>query len=184
MLSSARGAGKIRTPAVGVEEAHSDMTAQLRRLALLLTVFPMALGCDTQPDVTEGPSELPPTSYATVQIEYRQPNQCANVAASCADRVVFFASWMRAGEEILLEPGPGLIWVGQAANVPVNWPPDDAPHLVRVYDPHLVLTETGGVTASRLTVGGQFVTDFRNVGTPSESARVYVDDNGHGHNPL
>lgn len=155
--------------------------AQLRRLAVLLAIFPMAVACDTQPDVTEGPSELPPTSYATVQIEYRQPNQCANVPSSCVDRVVFFGSWMRPGEEILLEPAPGYMWVGQATSVPVNWPPGGAPHLVRVFDPHLVLTDSGGVTALRLTIGGQNVTDFNNVGTPTESGRVYVDDNGHGH---
>jgi hypothetical protein len=157
------------------------MTSLLRRLVLLLTVLPMAAGCDVQPDVTEGPSELPLTSYATVNVEYRQPNQCVNVAASCADRVVFFGSWMSPGEGIPLEPGAGHMWVGQATSVPVNWPPVVAPHLVRVWDPHLVQTESAGRTAARLKVGGQVVTEYYDLGTPEESGRVYVDDNGFGH---
>jgi len=157
------------------------MRDQLRRLIFPLTVLAAAAGCDTQPDVTEGPSALPLTSYATVVVEYRQPNQCANVAAACADRVVFFGSWMNPGEGIPLEPAPGRMWVGQATNVPVNWPPFVAPHLVRVWDPHLVQTESAGRTAARLRVGGQVITEYHNVGTPEESGRVYIDDNGLGH---
>jgi hypothetical protein len=158
------------------------MTHQLRRLALLLVALPMATGCDVQPDVAEGPAALPLTGYATVTIEYRQPNQCANVASACADRVVFFGSWMSPGEGIPLEPAPGHMWVGQATNVPVNWPPVVAAHLVRLWDPHLVQTETGGRTAARLRVGGQVITEYHNAGTPEESGRVYVDDDGFGHN--
>jgi hypothetical protein len=95
--------------------------------------------------------------------------------------VVFFGSWMSPGEGIPLEPAPGHMWVGQAQNVPVNWPPVVAAHLVRVWDPHLVQTGSGGRTAARLKVGGHVVTEHHNVGTPDESGRVYVDDNGFGH---
>jgi len=56
--------------------------------------------------------------------------------------------------------------------------------VVAVYDPHLRDTETGGVTAGRLVVGGQNLTVFLNAGTPQESAFVYVDENGMGHNPF
>jgi hypothetical protein len=170
-------------PTARLEEFHSDMMPGLRRLVLLGALAPMALGCDTTPDVTEGPSPLPPTQYSVVQIEYRQPNGCANVPESCVDRVVFFGSWMRSGEEILLDGAPGHIWVGQATNVPVNWPPTISAHRVRVFDPHLVQTDSGGVTATRIRVGGEPVTHFEDLGTPSESARVYVDVNGIGHNP-
>ena len=159
------------------------MVTALRRLALLGALVPLAAGCDPTPDVTEGPSPLPPTQYSTVQIEYRQPNGCANVPESCVDRVVFFGSWMRPGEELLLDGAPGHIWVGQATNVPVNWPPNIAPHLVRVFDPYLVDTDSQGVTAARIRVGGEPVTHFEDLGTPSESARVYVDVDGNGHNP-
>jgi hypothetical protein len=118
-----------------------------------------------------------------VKIEYRQPNGCQNASGRCADRVVFFGSWMQAGEEILLEPVPGHLWVGKANDVPVNWPPVIPPHRVRVFDPHLVDTPTGGVTALRLRVGGQILTRYDDEGTPSESGRVHVDRNGIGHNP-
>jgi hypothetical protein len=118
-----------------------------------------------------------------VHVEYRQPRGCSNVASLCETRVVFFGSWMHPGEEVLLDPQPGLIWTGEANNVPVNWPPEDSPHLVRVFDPHLTDTATGGVTAARLQVGGQMLTRFDSPGTTSESAFVYVDDVGVGHNP-
>ena len=35
-----------------------------------------------------------------------------------------------------------------------------------------------------MIVGQQNLTDFINAGTPQESAFVYVDDNGYGHNPF
>ena len=54
---------------------------------------------------------------------------------------------------------------------------------MRVFDPHLVDTETAGVTAERLKVGRQVLTIFDERGTPGESAHVYVDVNGIGHNP-
>jgi hypothetical protein len=123
-------------------------------------------------------------SLVTVEVEYRQPNGCQNAAGNCADRVVFFGSWMRPGEEVPLEPAPGRLWVGRVSNVPVNWPPALPPHRVRVFDPHLVDTETGGATAARLKVGRQVLTIFDLQGTPGESGHVHVDDNGIGHNPL
>jgi hypothetical protein len=159
------------------------MKAHFLRLGLTILLVSSA-GCyEFQPDTPAGPSELPPAAYATVQIEYRQPNICLNALGNCAERVVLFASWMRPGEEIPLEPAPGFLWVGQANNVPVNWPPVVSPHVVRVYDPHLVDTATAGVTALRLVVGGQVLTVYENPGTPGEVGLVYVDDNGIGHNP-
>ncbi|MCG6921298.1 MAG: hypothetical protein LJF15_09500 [Acidobacteria bacterium] len=159
------------------------MTAYLPRLGLMALLV-SAGGCyEFQPDTPAGPSELPPAAYVTVRIEYRQPNTCQNAAGSCAQRVVFFASWMRPGEEFPLEPSPGFLWVGQATNVPVNWPPVGPPHLVRIYDPHLVDTPTAGVTASRLKVGGQVLSVYDDAGTPAEVGRVHVDANAVGHNP-
>jgi hypothetical protein len=166
-----------------LEDRRSQMANVLWRLAPLVVIASASTACDIQPDVTEGPSPLPPATYATIQIEYRQPNACQNVPESCVNRVVFFGSWMRPGEEILLEGAPGHIWVGQATNVPVNWPPVIEPHLVRVFDPYLVQTPTDGVTASRIRVGGQILTDYNEVGTPKESGLVYVDVDGIGHNP-
>jgi len=122
----------------------------------------------------------------SVRVEYRQPNGCANATpVACDNLVVFFGSWMHPGQEIYLESDPGShLWTGIAPGVPVNWPPVDQPHLVRVFDPHLVNTATGGVTAARLLVGGQALTQYDSPGTPRESGLVYVDDNGAGRNPL
>jgi hypothetical protein len=153
----------------------------------ILVLLALALpSCDTQKDVPEGPSQVGPGRFASVKIEYRQPNGCQNPGTEhCNDLVWFFGSWMHPGEELSLARTPGsFTWTGVAEGVPVNWPPTDAPHLVRVFDPHLVSTPTGGVTASRLSVGGQAITDFDSPGTSSESGLIYVDDNGVGRNPL
>lgn len=159
------------------------MNALARRLAWAV-VAATAAGCDFQPDPPEGPSAVP-TRAVAVRVEYRQPQGCENAdPARCVDLVWFFGSWMHPGEEVALEPVPGsYLWAGTATGVPVNWPPTEQPHLVRVFDPHLKDTPTGGVTAARLTVGGQALTQYDSPGTPQESALVYVDDNGVGRNP-
>lgn len=142
-----------------------------------------AVTCDFQPDPPTSPAPLPGTRYADVRIEYRQPGGCANVAAHCDDLVVFFGSWMKPGEEIYLDETGSYRWAGVAHRVPVNWPPNDEPHLVRVFDPHLVDTANAGVTAARLSIGGQAVYYYDSPGTPSETGLIYVDDNGVGRNP-
>jgi len=142
------------------------------------------LSCDFQPEVEEGPSPLPVGRFTSVKIEYRQPAGCENVASACEQLVVFFGSWMRPGQEIYLQDDPGsLVWTGTVTNVPVNWPPNDEPHYVRVFDPHLFDTPTGGVTAARLLVGGQTIYYYDQPGTRRESGLIYVDDNGVGRNP-
>jgi hypothetical protein len=155
-----------------------------RRLAFL-ALAAAAAGCDFHPDVTEGPAALPSTRVVDVRIEYRQPQGCENASSvHCTDLVWFFGSWMHPGEEVALTLAPGsYVWGGVAKGVPVNWPPTNGPHLVRVFDPHLEGTASGGVTAARLTVGGQLLTQFDQPGTPQESGLVYVDDNGVGRNP-
>ncbi len=76
------------------------------------------------------------------------------------------------------------MWTGVASGVPVNWPPVDEPHLVRVFDPHLVDIADGRRDGARLAVGGQVLTQYDSPGTPQESALVYVDDDGVGRNPF
>jgi hypothetical protein len=158
-------------------------------LALALTLA--APGCDFQKDPDEGPTALLPVRFVTVKVEYRQPAGCQNAdPARCGDRVVFFGSWMQPrstnheGDQVLLDTrfGPNF-WEGLIPNVPVNWPPQDFPHYVRVYDPHLQATPSGGVTAARLIVGGQVITDYDTPGTPTESGLIYIDDNGVGRPP-
>jgi hypothetical protein len=160
-------------------------------LSRVRPLVPLVLGlclvsCDFQPDPPPGPSALPAARVADVRVEYRQPNGCQNAdSVHCNDLVWFFGSWMHPGEELPLERVPGsFTWAGVAKGVPVNWPPVESPHLVRVFDPHLVDTPTEGVTAARLTVGGQAITEYDSAGTPQESGLIFVDDNGLGRSPL
>lgn len=161
---------------------------RMRRLARVITALALAGasgGCwDFQPDPPEGPSALPTARVVSVTIEYRQPSVCANVVNPCDEDVFFYASWMRPGGEVRLQAVEGsYVWTGTAPAVPVNFPPRDAPHLVRVFDPHLWDTATGGRTAAGLVVGGQMISFIDRAGTSDEYGLIYVDDNGVGHNP-
>ena len=170
------------------------------RLRLWFAVVPVlalaAGGCEDTESVTGGPPPVASPRIVSVRVEYRQPNGCANEPAHCNDLVVFFGSWMGPAEggEPIPSGSPGgpfplrrtpgtYVWTGTVTNVPVNFPPKDQAYLVRVFDPHIVQSETGGVTASRLVVGGQTITFFDQPGTSSESGVIYVDDNGVGRNP-
>lgn len=170
------------------------------RLRLRFAAVPVlalaAGGClDTEGLTGQAPPVQAPR-VVSVKVEYRQPNGCANEAVHCNDLVVFFGSWMgpaEAGEPIPsgsaggpfpLRRTPGTyVWTGTVTNVPVNFPPRDQAYLVRVFDPHIVQSETGGVTALRLMVGGQTISFFDQPGTGNESGVIYVDDNGVGRNP-
>jgi hypothetical protein len=156
-----------------------------RRLAVAATLL-LTGGCYdfhlTGPE--DAPSPNPP-SLVAVTIEYRQPNGCVNSVTNCDDQVVFFGSWMREGDEFALRRDPGgLIWRGVAIGVPVNFPPRDFPHAVRVFDPHIFDHPSGGVTAERLRVGGQILTVIDSPGTPRESGLIFIDENGQGRNPF
>jgi hypothetical protein len=157
-----------------------------RHLHLLSAVLLVAAaaGCD-DPVGPEDPPEVNPPHTVEVTVEYRQPNGCLNTPDRCDDLVVFFGSWMRNGDALYMQRDPSShVWRVRARGVPVNFPPRDEPYLVRVFDPHLVQSDTGGVTASRLEVGDEALVHFFDAGTPQESALVYVDENGFGHNPL
>lgn len=159
-------------------------SGHVRLGALAAAVF--SVSCyDFRGEGPEDPSPVVPPSVVSVTVEYRQPIGCVNSAGTCGDPVVFFGSWMQLGQAITLTPrAGGLIWVGTAHNVPVNFPPREYAHAVRVYDPHIRDHPTGGVTAERIWVGRQFLTVYDSEGTPAESALVYVDENGFGHNPF
>lgn len=153
-------------------------------LSFIALLAALAAGGCFFDEKVEAPSPLPVSRGVAVTIQYVQPGLCLNSANRCADPVVFFGSWMRPGQEITLTPvGGRFVWTGTVPSVPVNFPPNQDPYLVRVFDPYLLDTASGGVTAARLTVGGQVLTTFDWLGTPAESGLVYVDDNGIGHNP-
>jgi hypothetical protein len=153
----------------------------------------ISLGCDAFHKVgPEDPDPVVRPSLVDVTIEYRQPNIC-EASSNCDDNVVFFASWLPmqldpqgrpTGGYMFLSRISAYVWRGVAHEVPVNFPPRDDPHVVAIYDPHLRDTATGGVTAGRLQVGRQPLTMLINQGTPEESAFVYIDENGFGHNPF
>lgn len=133
----------------------------------------------------EDPPPVNPPQLVSVTVEYRQPNGCENSIGRCDDPVVFFASWMEPGNEFrLTRDAGGFIWRGTATRVPVNFPPRDHPHAVRVFDPHIYNGPSGGATAERLRVGTQVLTVFDSAGSPNEVGLLYVDGNGIGHNPF
>lgn len=118
-------------------------------------------------------------------VEYRQPQGCLNVATPCDEPVIFFGSWMHPGQEFRLTPDPGsYVWRGTARGVPVNYPPRDQGHLVRIFDPFLREGPGSGVTAQRLWVGGERLDRFDKPGGEDESAIVFIDANGVGHDPF
>ena len=167
----------------------------MRRLSSrLLPAFALiSMGClDFHQTGTENPTPVVRPMLVSVTVEYRQPNLCS-ASDRCDDNVVLFASWLpmtldpqgrQTGGYMFLSRVSAYAWRGVAQNVPVNYPPKDDPHVVAIYDPHLRDTPTNGVTASRLIVGQQNLTNLINAGTPRESAFVYVDENGYGHNPF
>jgi hypothetical protein len=105
--------------------------------AVLLAAVLAAGACDDYHlDGPVDPEPLNPPRLVTVTVEYLQPNECVAGSPRCDDPVVFFGSWMQAGQEFLLRPEPGrFVWRGTATNVPVNFPPRGAPHAVGGVDP-------------------------------------------------
>jgi hypothetical protein len=155
-----------------------------RSLPVLLLAGLLAASCDDYR--IEGPTDpepVAPPRLVSVTVEYLQPNECVEGSPRCEDLVVFFGSWMLPGEEFFLRKEPGrLVWRGTATRVPVNFPPRGAPHAVRVYDPHMVGSPTGGVTAARLAVGGEAISRIDFPGGTREVGLVYIDENGQGRN--
>ena len=158
--------------------------SRLPRRRFLASILVLAAsGCADQVG-PEDPPEVNPPRTVEVTVEYRQPNGCLNAPARCDDLVVFFGSWMRNGDALYMQRDPGShVWRVRARGVPVNYPPRDDPYFVRVFDPHLVQSETGGVTGWRLEVGTEALQQIYDAGTVRESALVYIDENGLGHNP-
>lgn len=157
-----------------------------RILPFLLGAVALVPACyDFHLSGPEDPDPLPQPQLVNVTVQYRQPNGCENSEGRCSDRVVFFGSWMHPGAEFFLKADPGShLWTGVAQGVPVNFPPRDQPYQVRVYDPYLFDAPTGGITAERLSVGGETITRYDRPGSPAESGLVYIDANGFGHSPF
>ena len=154
-------------------------------LAALLGAAVCCAACDdTQPVEPEAPP-VPIVRVVSVTVEYNQPLFCTNVIASCDGAVFFWGSWMLGRGEFALTRHPGThVWSGTARDVPVNFPPRGQAYLVRVFDPYLTESSTGGPTAERLQVGGQAILYVDARGTPGEAGWIYIDDNGQGRSPF
>lgn len=132
-----------------------------------------------------GPEDPPPLkSPATVSVTvtYLRPSECVNAGAQCGGPVTFQASWMSLGTYVTLQPSTAHTWVATIPDVPVNYPGVD-PHRVYAVDPFLRNTETAGVSADRLTVGGERIVKFENPGGSREQGLIYIDANGRGRTP-
>jgi hypothetical protein len=153
------------------------------RGVLLLSLLPAAC-YDFHVDGPEDPAPLPQPRSVSVGIEYRQPDLCSDTPSRCTGAVLFYGSWMRPGEALVLSPVAGrFFWVGTATGVPVNFPPAGRAHAVRVFDPYIGGAPSSGFTGRRLTVGGEALSQIEALARTDEHALVYVDDNGFGHNP-
>ncbi len=156
------------------------------RLRAALPLWALAVvGCyDFHLTGPEDAQQVSPPALVNVSVEYRQPPGCLG-GGHCADRVVFFGSWMRPGTEFGLTPDPGnYVWRGLVYGVPVNYPPHEnpQPYEIRVYDPHLLASPTSGFTGDNLTLGTESLSPAINPGTPNVHALAYIDADGLGHN--
>ena len=133
---------------------------------------------------SDQPDPFLPPSVVSVTIEYRQPAYCLSTQG-CDGPVVFWGSWMVQGSGFsLTEDATTRTWRGLAYAVPVNFPPRTDPNAVRVYDPFLRTSPSGGQTSLRLLVGGELLRSSTNENTPDARAFVYIDSNGQGRNPF
>jgi hypothetical protein len=161
-----------------------------RLFAVPIAVALLAAGCLDffKEETPEGPNEVVLPRTVSVTIEYTQPAGCVNVDTPCDDEsVVFFASWMRPDQAIVLTPDPRtFVWRGVGRGVPVNYPPRrDEPYRVWVFDPHFREAPTLGGTAERLKVGGEMMKRFAtSPGVPFEAGLVFIDESGLGHSPF
>lgn len=164
------------------------LSSNERRRLGLAAAAAMLLGAGCPTLHLPGPTDAPvPDSprLVNVAIEYRQPNGCINVSTPCDGPVIFFATWMRAGGEFRLDADPySHVWRGQALAVPVNFPPRDEPYEVRIFDPYMRESTTGGYTAQRLQIGAETITRIETPGAYDEHGLIYIDDNGHGRSPF
>ena len=132
-----------------------------------------------------GPEDPPPLkSPATVSVfvVYVRPSECVNTTSACGGPVSFTASWMKIGTSVTLQQSTAHIWVATIPDVPVNFPGVD-PHRVYAVDPYLLDTPTGGISADRLTIGGERIVKFDHPGGPREQGLIYIDASGRGRTP-
>ena len=132
-----------------------------------------------------GPEDPPPVKVpgmVSVTVVYLRPVACVNTGSSCAGPVTFHASWMKLGASLTLTQTTEHAWTALVPDVPVNYPGRD-PYRVYAVDPFLLDSPTRGVSADRLTIGGQKVVQFENPGGTREQGLIYIDASGYGRSP-
>ena len=132
-----------------------------------------------------GPEDAPPIKApqtVSVSISYLQPLGCVEPGTNCGGPVTFHASWMPVGTYATLIRTAAHTWTATLSNVPFNYPGGD-PYRVYAVDPFLLDTPTRGVSADRLTVGGERLVKFENAGGTREQGLVFIDANGNGRTP-
>ena len=73
----------------GRDAIIGSMERQGRRMVFALLALAAApLGCDFQPDPEPGPTAVAAPTVASVRIEYRQPNGCANATPQACENLV------------------------------------------------------------------------------------------------
>jgi hypothetical protein len=153
--------------------------SRLGTLALALTLP----GCyDFHMVGPEDPPAIKQPPTVPVSISYLQPLGCVPPGTNCGGPVVFYASWMPIGVFATLEPTAAHTWTATIPNVPINYPGAE-PYRVYAVDPYLFNTPTGGVSADRLTVGGERIVRFENPGGTREQGLIFIDANGRGRTP-
>jgi hypothetical protein len=130
----------------------------------------------------EDPPALKSPATVSVNVSYQRPVGCVNTASSCTGPVTFHASWMKLGSSLTLTQTAEHVWTATIPNVPVNYPGVD-PYRVYAVDQYLLDSPTQGVSADRLTVGGQRITKLENPGGTREQGLIFIDANGLGRSP-
>ncbi len=130
----------------------------------------------------EDPAPLKSPATVSVSVVYLQPAECVNFVSPCDGPVTFQASWMKPGGYVTLQQSAAHTWVATIPDVPINFPGVD-PYRVYAVDPYLLDTPTRGISADRLTIGGERLVKFENPGGTREQGLIYIDANGKGRTP-
>lgn len=134
---------------------------------------------------TVGPEDPPPIRLpqtVSVTIVYLQPFGCVPPGTRCGGPVAFYASWMPLGAFATLQQTAAHTWTATLQDVPINYPGTE-PYRVYAVDPYLLDTPTGGVSADRLTIGGERIVKFENPGGTREQGLIFIDASGYGRTP-
>jgi len=155
---------------------------KLTRLGMLAMALALPACYDFHIVGPEDPPAVKVPGTVSVSVFYLRPVACVNTGASCAGPVTFHASWMKLGTSLTLTQSTEHAWTATIPDVPVNYPGLD-PYRVYAVDPYLLDSPTAGISADRLTIGGQKIVKFDNPGGTREQGLIYIDASGYGRSP-